>query len=44
MPGWIKRIEDAAQIEEKILFNSCGGYYADLRDRSILLERGGAGR
>jgi hypothetical protein len=42
--GWIKRIEEAAKIEEKILFNSCGGHFADLRDRSVLLERGGTGR
>jgi len=27
--GWMKRIEDAAKIEEKILFDSCGGYIAD---------------
>ena len=44
--GWIKRIEDAAKIEEKILFDSCGGYIAEpLQLRlAVLLERGGPAR
>jgi hypothetical protein len=27
--GWMKRLEEAAKIEEKILFDSCGGYIAE---------------
>jgi len=44
--GWIKRIEDAAKIEEKTLFDSCGGYIVEplAFGRAVLLERGGAPR
>jgi len=42
--GWLSRIEDSAKLEEKVLFNSCGGYYADVRKYSVFLERGGSPR
>lgn len=44
--GWIRRQEEAAKIEEKILFDSCGGYVEEplLNNRAVLLERGGSPR
>jgi len=44
--GWIKRAEDAAKIEEKILFDSCGGFAVEPLQfgRAVLLERGGTPR
>jgi hypothetical protein len=38
--GWMKRIEDADKFEEKILFDSCGGYWAEplQEGRAVLFE------